>query len=340
MIVQPMPKSLPRLWAILLAALCISCLPIGTFAFPQQSPAPTVAHHKRDDCSSATIPTPLPTTTVPAIASASTTYLTSYYWTTIVATTTVNGVTTVTLVPSAVPTVVPVIFSGDISFGMGPVNAATVILGVLLIVIGGVLLFMGHRLFRFTLFLAGFVSWGVLAYVVISHIEPPEGWPNREWIYLGGCVLAGAVGGGLYAWQWKLGLVGIGALTGLSFALFLLSWRTGGLVDSLAARYIIMVIFVIIGVVVSFYFEKHVIILGTSLVGAFAIVEGFDFFLNTGFYQASRVFFATNAMKSVGTFVVNNNVYGMLVAVIILWIIGILVQYRINRGISFVSKKK
>ncbi|KAG0059199.1 hypothetical protein BGZ89_000585, partial [Linnemannia elongata] len=55
--------------------------------------------------------------------------------------------------------------------------------GFILILIGILLTFRGYRHYRFTMFLAGFITGCVIVYSILANVEPQQGWNRRQIIY-------------------------------------------------------------------------------------------------------------------------------------------------------------
>jgi hypothetical protein len=122
----------------------------------------------------------------------------------------------------------------------------------------------------------------------------------------------GLVVGALFMFIWRLGLAAIGALGGLMFALFLLSWRTNGILERTLDRWIFISVFVVVGAVVIIFAERILIIVFTSLTGSFryvgekrltfSILYGIDLFVQRGFVDAVKVFLSSPNSPFTGTF--------------------------------------
>ncbi|KND00290.1 uncharacterized protein SPPG_04619 [Spizellomyces punctatus DAOM BR117] len=218
------------------------------------------------------------------------------------------------------------------------ITAQTAVAGALAIILGFVLLFWGHRLFYPTLFLAGFFVFGTLGYSILLNLEPqPDGWSNRDTILLLGSLACGIVGGLLAVCLVKLGLACIGALGGFSLAMFILSFQSGGVIQSGLGRTIFIIAMVVVGAIAIFFLVKPVLIVSTAVAGAMSIVLGIDVFARTGFTPALRLFLTGNRFD-VSIFTRDNKVLALLITAAVLAIVGILVQFRTNRGRTFGHK--
>ena len=129
---------------------------------------------------------------------------------------------------------------------------------------------------------------------------------------------------------WRLGLAAIGALGGFFLALFILSCKSDGVIQSGIGRSIFIAIFCILGAILISFFEKPILILSTSIVGSFSFIYGVDIFAHKGFIQAVRVFLGERSLSA--TYELTGVVIGMLVSVLILAGIGMVVQYRLSKN--------
>jgi len=213
--------------------------------------------------------------------------------------------------------------------------AQTGVLGAFLILAGFTFLFFGHRLFKPTLFLAGFYFFGCLGYLFMINIEPAGGLNNRETVLLVASIVFGIVGGLLAICFWKLAVALLGALMGFALAMFVLSWKSGGVISSGLPRAGFICALSLVGSVIILFFQKPIIIVSTSIIGAYSMAVGVDLFAHTGFIETTGAFLTSSSKASFETFETNPKIYGMLGSTALLAIIGMVAQWRINRGRSF-----
>ncbi|KAI9203284.1 uncharacterized protein BJ171DRAFT_624279 [Polychytrium aggregatum] len=205
----------------------------------------------------------------------------------------------------------------------------TIIFGILAIIVGLLFCFFGYRLFRIIFFFAGFYVFATIAYIALILIEPANGWANHDTIYWVTCLIFGIIGAILSGFLFHLGLACVGALGGLFLAGIILSWQSGGLIQSTWGRILFIVIMVILGIVLIFVLEKHILIISTSITGAYSVFYGIDIFAQTGFTSAAQAFLGD--YHSLSVFITNSRIFAMLAFMIVLAIIGIATQYWINR---------
>ncbi|KAF9165692.1 hypothetical protein DFQ27_005531 [Actinomortierella ambigua] len=224
----------------------------------------------------------------------------------------------------------------EIPLGDKKITISGSIIAIVLMVAGFLFAFFGHRFFRITLFLAGFYVLSTLAWIALSNIEPKDNlWNNREWIYLGAAGAAGIIGGALFLCFWRLGFAAIGAMAGFYLAVFILSWKDSGVITNTVPRVAFIAIFVIIGIILTFFIERHVVIIGTAIAGSGSFFLGLDNFVKTGFGNALNAFLDGNF--DVTNYHVTPQVYGMLGGTLAMMVVGACFQYWKHRG-SFIPK--
>jgi hypothetical protein len=148
-------------------------------------------------------------------------------------------------------------------------SAATIIVGLLVLILGLSFMTMGYRLFKPVCFLAGFYVGVILGYVILANVEPDTGFNNREAILLGVCIVLGLLVGGLAMCLSSVGIWLIGGVAGFFFAMFILSWKDNGAIESVGGRGGFIAICCGIGALLAFFFEKIIVMAGTALTGSF-----------------------------------------------------------------------
>ncbi|KAF9409368.1 hypothetical protein BGZ76_005703 [Entomortierella beljakovae] len=205
--------------------------------------------------------------------------------------------------------------------------------GVVLVIAGLLYAFFGHKFFRITLFLAGFYVFAALAWISLRNLEPSKGYgDNAEWIYAGVTGAVGFLGGLLFIFLWQLGLASVGGIAGFYLAIFILSWTSSGVISNEVPRIIFIVVLSLIGAALTFFFDRHVVIIGTAIAGSGSFFVGLDNFIHTGFQEAFASFLSASHKYHV-----TSKIYGMLAGVLCLTILGAAYQYRTHRD-TFVPK--
>jgi hypothetical protein len=72
----------------------------------------------------------------------------------------------------------------------------------------------------------------------------------------------------------------------------------------------------------------------TSFLGGFLFVLGLDIILHTGLLQAIRSLFAVNPYRPI-VYVVDHKIYGMLSAILAVFLISVVLQSYLHRGRRF-----
>ncbi|KAG0032776.1 hypothetical protein BGZ81_010061 [Podila clonocystis] len=216
------------------------------------------------------------------------------------------------------------------------ITVSGTVAAIVLLVAGFLFAFFGHKFFRITLFLSGFYAFSTLAWIALKNAEPATGYgTNAQWIYIGVAGAAGILGGALFICFWRLGFAAIGAVGGFYLAIFILSWAKNGVISSGVGRTIFIIVCVIIGIVLTFFVERHVVILGTAIVGSGSFFVGLDNFVHSGFSTAFTLFLSG---KKIGEgYEVTPKMYGMLAGTLAMMVVGACFQYYKHRG-SFVPK--
>ena len=173
----------------------------------------------------------------------------------------------------------------------------------------------------------------IIAYSILINAEPATGYPSRGNVLLWGSLAIGILGGLVFLCIRKWGVMIIGALAGFVLAIFLLSLKSGGIISAGWGKAVFIIVFVIIGIVTAFFIEKEVVIVGTSLIGAYGVAFGVDCFAHTGFRVAVRTFISERGHFEASDYTLDGKTIGLIVSFFILAVIGIIVQFRMNHGV-------
>ncbi|KAI9333343.1 hypothetical protein DFJ73DRAFT_854439, partial [Zopfochytrium polystomum] len=217
------------------------------------------------------------------------------------------------------------------------ITAPAAVVGAIGILLGLFLVFFGLRLYLPTIFAIGFAFGAAVGYTVLTRVEPSSGYPSRDLVLLLGSIGAGIVVGALLLCLRGLAVSLIGGAAGLYLALFLLSLRSGGLIQSDVGRLVFIAVFVVVGAIAAVVVERWAVIVGTSVVGSYLFVLGVDCFAQTGFTTAATDFLGGGGL-SFGDFEANGKVWALAATFVILALIGIVTQHRANANRSFGNK--
>lgn len=209
----------------------------------------------------------------------------------------------------------------EIKYALTP---GTVIFSVLCFVLGPFLLFFGFRFFKPVIFLSGFLAGGLLGYAFISNLEDviPSLVQHRDLVCILVSIILGIVFGVLMLWAWKFSVIILGCLGGFAFAMFLLAWKTGGLITNHIGRPVFIAIFTIAFGVLVFLYDKPVVILATSLIGSLMIGAAIDCYAEAGLTLSIRSFITNRGLVEIGS-----KGCWLLAGVLLMCIVGIVVQF-------------
>jgi len=210
------------------------------------------------------------------------------------------------------------------------ITISSTITSIFAIVSGLIFCYFGHKFFKVTIFIAGFYIFALAGWLLLINVEPQTGYgPSAEWIFLGVCLALGLIGGTLFVCLWTFGIACIGAIGGFFLALFILSFNDNGFITNHISRSVVILIAVIIGVVLSFFLDRHIVIFGTSASGAYVVTLGLDGFAHTDFSASTRKFLDGNHQI---IYNITPAVIGMMVAFLFLFITGTIFQYRYHKA--------
>ncbi|KAF9575275.1 hypothetical protein EC968_003627 [Mortierella alpina] len=170
------------------------------------------------------------------------------------------------------------------------VSSQNAVLGTLLILMGLVQVFFGFKLIRLTLVLTGFVSWAVVAAILMVTLRWELAYllfkPARYYFWM--WVLAGLLGALLSFRYWDLGVAFAGGFGGFAVAMGIIAAANHSMTN--VARYILLAILILIGAAIATFYERFSIILGTSFGGAFMFMYGVDEFVQVGYREMIVIF--------------------------------------------------
>lgn len=214
-----------------------------------------------------------------------------------------------------------------------PVNLThtdELIISIVAMVIGLAMAFMGRKLFKATMFVAGFIGVGGATYYVMQTIAIHNDSIHFSKVvslavpvaagFIGGCVVIGIV---------KLGFFLAGAAVGAVIAFMIFS-----VVGAHFGTHAFIIRIVIVGVLallcgaITVQQEKRLIILITSLGGSYMAFAGADHFVKSGYVQAmhSLLLDEKNIIPSA-----SHKLLAMFGGTIALAVFGFIVQFITNK---------
>jgi len=199
--------------------------------------------------------------------------------------------------------------------------------GIIAIVFGVIFCFWGARWFKVALFLGGFYVFASIAFFVLETAEPSTQYGNRSAVYYGVIIAVGILGGMLTTFLVKLGVFAIGCIGGYSLALWILALNTDGTISTIVGQKVFIAAMALVGGCLTlFVLLDSAVKIFTSIAGAYSIVLGIDMFANTGFRDSASRFLGSGDV----VYNLQKTTIYMLVAVPVLAILGMLVQFRLT----------
>jgi len=175
------------------------------------------------------------------------------------------------------------------------------------IALGAFWCFIGYRLFRFLLGLLGFILGAVAGGAL--GFELSEG---REVIAIIAAIAGGLLGAGIMFALYIVGVFIVGAALGALGAVSVMAYLNE------TPDHTIIIIAAIVGGILAIIFKRFMIILATSLTGAWAVVTGLAYFVKKDFDP-----FEPDSILELG----ENEIYRILIVWLALAVAGFTVQY-------------
>ncbi|KAF9911786.1 hypothetical protein BX616_010481 [Lobosporangium transversale] len=206
----------------------------------------------------------------------------------------------------------------------GPYNISTQakIAGAILIILGFILCFFGYRIYYVTLFIAGFYFLGNLSYIGMANAGV-----SSYTLLLVISIIVGIIGGLFLIFCSRLGAAVLGALAFYAVGLWILGWKSGGVITNSSGRISLLVVLAVIGFVIGLFNEKEMVIVASAIVGAYSFVVGVDMYAHTGFTSRADSFI--NSRNSVESHFEDEpaGAYALLGTFLVMAILGMLIQF-------------
>lgn len=184
-----------------------------------------------------------------------------------------------------------------------------------------------------------------MTWIGLVNNEPQFGYPHTEIIYI--CVSCGIglIGAVIFMFVFPIALYFIGAVCGIFFAVFVMSWKESLVIQVKIARICFIVGMGVVFAFALYLLESYIVILSTSFIGAYLFIMGLDLFAHTGFINSWRLIFDGNQYHY-NAYIMGLPTYVMLSFVIFLTLASAGWQYYFNIlslkrrfGINVVEKK-
>ncbi|GLD96950.1 hypothetical protein PINS_up005633 [Pythium insidiosum] len=202
------------------------------------------------------------------------------------------------------------------------------ILAIIAIAVGAIVCLAGYRLFRYTIFVCGFIVGGLAVASAIEWIFKNQSWmATASWIgfFVGGLLL------GLFAMSlYTTSIFVAGAAGGVLLAFTIHNTVTYKIYPE-HPTYVLVALAVILGIVcgvLALKLEKPVLVIATSFVGAVATVWGIGYFAGEFPNAADLEFYRSKAANGDWQFSLPAAWWGYLAGILVLFAFGMMMQFR------------
>jgi len=213
-------------------------------------------------------------------------------------------------------------------------------ISILVIIVGLFWVFLGYKLIRIVLFIAGFVVFSFLTFELLkTHVVEKNLLPSWSNYVLS--AIAGIVGGFLFLLLAKIGTFLFGMLIGILATTLIFGTTPLGSVnlENLYQLLIILGVGLITGLL-TVLLSRPLLILGTSFNGSFLIGNAIDLqWIQSGVSELLKEILR-DITKHINYDTGNLRAYGVLGGVLVLTIVGIIVQWKWTAGENTERKKK
>jgi len=198
------------------------------------------------------------------------------------------------------------------------------------ILLGLIVCFIGYRLFRPVLFLAGFIIGAGVCFCVLWY------YTETGLIVLICAPLLAGIGLGLVLlFAISAGIFLLGAILGFLVFTMIVSVRDGGIVHNDIFNWVGMGACSIIGGVVALIIQKPLIIFATAIGGSYAVIACIDRYVGGGFSRVIVQLIGNRHWEIVASY----PTYIELGACALLAVIGIIVQFKVTGKNYYHSEK-
>ncbi|KAF9437235.1 hypothetical protein BGZ76_001524 [Entomortierella beljakovae] len=181
--------------------------------------------------------------------------------------------------------------------------------GYILLILGTHMCLRGFRYYRVTICLSAFFFGALIIYSIFCNSTPKSGWNHQQIIYLFSMIGAGII---FAAVAFFFSRFAMWILTGLCFlciAMYILAWRSGGLIHKRGGRIGLMVGLSVVGICLGLLVGRRLIIPCSAILGAYVTAIGLDLFARCGFIEGIAYFLKTDPTN---VYMLTSNVSVML----------------------------
>ncbi|GMF27689.1 unnamed protein product [Phytophthora lilii] len=202
------------------------------------------------------------------------------------------------------------------------------ILAVAAIAAGAVMVVMGYRLFRATLFAVGFVAGGVIVAMVVEHVFDDKSWMvTASWIAF---VVGGLICGCIVVSLYSLGIFIAGAAAGVALAM-MINNSVGYEIYPSHPQVVLIVLCIVLGIlggVLTLKLEKPVLIVATSLFGSAILVWGVGYFAGDFPSTSDLKEYASKDINGDWVYSIPDAWWGYLAGILVIFVLGLFIQFR------------
>ncbi|KAG2502675.1 hypothetical protein JM18_009825, partial [Phytophthora kernoviae] len=202
------------------------------------------------------------------------------------------------------------------------------ILAIVAMAVGAVMVVMGYRLFRATLFAVGFVAGGVGVAMIVEHVFDDKSWVvTASWVAF---VVGGLICGSIVVSLYSLGIFIAGAAAGVALAMMIHN-SFGYEIYPSHPQVVLIVLCIVLGIlggVLTIKLEKPVLIVSTSLFGAAILVWGVGYFAGDFPSSSDLREYASKDINGDWVYSIPDAWWGYLAGILVLFVLGLFVQFR------------
>ncbi|CAO3615373.1 unnamed protein product [Cunninghamella echinulata] len=220
-----------------------------------------------------------------------------------------------------------------ILYGSSSVSIQLGLLGGILIISGLQLIAFGFRCYRLTLSIANSIIFGGITWIGLINNKPAGGYSQDHIIMFVVPLIIGIVGGVLCYYFCKNSTYSnfiISVLGGISLALYICSWRPDLVIPLRVGRIVFISGLPLLFILLTIYFERHMIFFCTSFCGGFLFILGVDLLTRTGYIIFYWCLLTTYSITTLQPFNITRLMYAMLVLTTLVTLISYLWQVVFN----------
>mmetsp|Transcript_19550 Transcript_19550/g.75067 ORF Transcript_19550/g.75067 Transcript_19550/m.75067 type:complete len:312 (-) Transcript_19550:43-978(-) len=216
---------------------------------------------------------------------------------------------------------------------------AKVVLAILMFLTGCLFCFGGYRMFRKMVLLLGFLFFAIFTFLVLYSFT------TLEWYWMLLISLpVGILGAVLFHFLFLVGVFCVGVVLGFLLGMVLMSFVNYYAGDStatstwfIALTWAVIFTFALVSGIVTVKFQRALLIIGTSVGGAYLMVATFDYLISDGSFSEILVNVFTGAYQDFNSGWV---AYLMVFLWLLASLIGIVVQFQLTaKGYQHAPKK-